>query len=71
MGRQVTHLLFFILQTIPRYLFLKTVGGIGLNQVLIEETQLHTDIGRSSNILEVDSSVGMMNRRNWKRKISC
>jgi len=42
-------------------LFLKTVGGIGLNRVLTEETQLHTDIGRSSNILEVDSSVGMMN----------
>ena len=57
---------FFFLQTIPRYLFLKTVGGIGVNRVLTEETQLHTDIGRSSNILKVNSSVGIMNRRNWK-----
>lgn len=39
-------------QTIPQYLSLKTVGGIGLNRVLTEETQLHTDIGGSSNILE-------------------
>lgn len=39
-------------QVIPQYLSLKTVGGSGLNRVLTEETQLHTDIGGSSNILE-------------------
>lgn len=39
-------------QAIPQYFSLKIVGGLGQNRVLTEETQLYTDIGGSSNILE-------------------